>query len=206
MFNFFLKSSDLFVQVIPLLSQNRTDFIFSGVYLEKVLKSSNASIWVQNIRLALIGLPISFLSMWYYDWEKINERELLIVLSKPGFEFRKKTFKLKKVGCKEVSMKPERSSVVAWEVYSCVLSVSSIKKRKEMDPLHPFRAHCQFSFLFTPLEKADNPMEGTEPEHMLAPPAFCLHTDHCLLLCMWAWRKESFCIRCIKCFKTVADE
>lgn len=47
---------------------------FAGVYLEKVLKSSNASIWVQNIRLALIGLPISFLSMWYYDWEKINDQ------------------------------------------------------------------------------------------------------------------------------------
>ncbi|CAB3398604.1 unnamed protein product [Caenorhabditis bovis] len=46
---------------------------FAGVYLEKVLKTSSASIWMQNIRLALIGLPISFFTMWYYDWEKINE-------------------------------------------------------------------------------------------------------------------------------------
>uniref|UniRef100_A0A8R1DYX1 UDP-galactose transporter n=1 Tax=Caenorhabditis japonica TaxID=281687 RepID=A0A8R1DYX1_CAEJA len=47
---------------------------FAGVYLEKVLKSSNSSIWVQNIRLSLIGLPISFISMWYYDWNEISEQ------------------------------------------------------------------------------------------------------------------------------------
>ncbi|CAI5451578.1 unnamed protein product [Caenorhabditis angaria] len=46
---------------------------FAGVYLEKVLKSSNASIWMQNIRLSLIGIPISAFSMWYYDWETIQK-------------------------------------------------------------------------------------------------------------------------------------
>ncbi|CAI5452704.1 unnamed protein product [Caenorhabditis angaria] len=45
---------------------------FAGVYLEKVLKSSNTSIFMQNIRLSLIGLPISTFSMWYYDWETIQ--------------------------------------------------------------------------------------------------------------------------------------
>ncbi|PAV83525.1 hypothetical protein WR25_19887 [Diploscapter pachys] len=45
---------------------------FAGVYLEKVLKGSNVSIWMQNIRLSLIGLPISMLSMWFYEWDEIQ--------------------------------------------------------------------------------------------------------------------------------------
>ncbi|CAD6193835.1 unnamed protein product [Caenorhabditis auriculariae] len=46
---------------------------FAGVYLEKVLKESRASVWVQNVRLSLIGLPIAFVSMWLYDWDNILE-------------------------------------------------------------------------------------------------------------------------------------
>lgn len=34
-----------------------------GVYLEKVLKQSDVNIWMQNIRLAVLGIPISALSM-----------------------------------------------------------------------------------------------------------------------------------------------
>ncbi|VDP29969.1 unnamed protein product [Heligmosomoides polygyrus] len=45
----------------------------SGVYLEKVLKESNTSVWMQNIRLALIGLPMSVASMWFYDGEHIQK-------------------------------------------------------------------------------------------------------------------------------------
>ncbi|WKY09221.1 hypothetical protein Q1695_001966 [Nippostrongylus brasiliensis] len=45
---------------------------FAGVYLEKVLKESNTSVWMQNIRLALIGLPISIMSMWFYEGEQIQ--------------------------------------------------------------------------------------------------------------------------------------
>ncbi|VDD93260.1 unnamed protein product [Enterobius vermicularis] len=36
---------------------------FAGVYLEKVLKQSDVNIWMQNIRLAVLGIPISALSM-----------------------------------------------------------------------------------------------------------------------------------------------
>ncbi|VDP42779.1 unnamed protein product [Heligmosomoides polygyrus] len=46
---------------------------FAGVYLEKVLKESNTSVWMQNIRLALIGLPMSVASMWFYDGEHIQK-------------------------------------------------------------------------------------------------------------------------------------
>ncbi|CAJ0589992.1 unnamed protein product [Cylicocyclus nassatus] len=43
-----------------------------SVYLEKVLKESKASVWIQNVRLSLIGLPVSIASMWFYDWQNIQ--------------------------------------------------------------------------------------------------------------------------------------
>ncbi|EYB92793.1 hypothetical protein Y032_0190g1267 [Ancylostoma ceylanicum] len=46
---------------------------FAGVYLEKVLKESKTSVWMQNVRLALVGLPVSIFSMWFYDWQNIKE-------------------------------------------------------------------------------------------------------------------------------------
>ncbi|KAK6753539.1 hypothetical protein RB195_012872 [Necator americanus] len=45
---------------------------FAGVYLEKVLKESRTSVWMQNVRLSLIGLPVSMFSMWFYDWGHIQ--------------------------------------------------------------------------------------------------------------------------------------
>ncbi|CAI4222611.1 unnamed protein product [Auanema sp. JU1783] len=50
---------------------------FAGVYLEKVLKESTTSVWMQNVRIAMIGLPISFFSMWYYDWDNIQKHGAL---------------------------------------------------------------------------------------------------------------------------------
>ncbi|KJH44108.1 putative UDP-galactose/UDP-N-acetylglucosamine transporter srf-3 [Dictyocaulus viviparus] len=46
---------------------------FAGVYLEKMLKSSATSVWMQNVRLALVGIPISIFSMFFYDWENIQK-------------------------------------------------------------------------------------------------------------------------------------
>uniref|UniRef100_A0A158P9N5 UDP-N-acetylglucosamine transporter n=1 Tax=Angiostrongylus cantonensis TaxID=6313 RepID=A0A158P9N5_ANGCA len=46
---------------------------FAGVYLEKVLKESKASVWVQNVRLALVGIPISIFSMLFYDGNDIRK-------------------------------------------------------------------------------------------------------------------------------------
>uniref|UniRef100_A0A914EJ78 Uncharacterized protein n=1 Tax=Acrobeloides nanus TaxID=290746 RepID=A0A914EJ78_9BILA len=46
---------------------------FAGVYMEKVLKQSDVNIWMQNIRLALLGFFISAFSMWYKDFHNIQQ-------------------------------------------------------------------------------------------------------------------------------------
>ncbi|TKR60718.1 hypothetical protein L596_027921 [Steinernema carpocapsae] len=45
---------------------------FAGVYLEKVLKNSEANVFVQNIRIASVGLIISGISMLYNDYDNIK--------------------------------------------------------------------------------------------------------------------------------------
>lgn len=44
-----------------------------GVYLEKVLKSSSESIWMQNVRLAVLGIPISLISIWIKDYDLLEK-------------------------------------------------------------------------------------------------------------------------------------
>uniref|UniRef100_A0A0R3RRH5 UDP-galactose transporter n=1 Tax=Elaeophora elaphi TaxID=1147741 RepID=A0A0R3RRH5_9BILA len=46
---------------------------FASVYLEKVLKRSSMNIWMQNVRLALLSIPINCLSIWIYDYAAIKE-------------------------------------------------------------------------------------------------------------------------------------
>ncbi|KAK0410473.1 hypothetical protein QR680_005146 [Steinernema hermaphroditum] len=45
---------------------------FAGVYLEKVLKGSEANVFVQNVRIASVGLIVSGISMLYNDSETIG--------------------------------------------------------------------------------------------------------------------------------------
>lgn len=46
---------------------------FAGVYFELVLKSSNTSIWLRNIEMAVIGVLISLPTAFIYDSEAISE-------------------------------------------------------------------------------------------------------------------------------------
>uniref|UniRef100_A0A914V2T9 Uncharacterized protein n=1 Tax=Plectus sambesii TaxID=2011161 RepID=A0A914V2T9_9BILA len=50
---------------------------FAGVYLEKILKGSKVNVWMQNIRLAVFGLPISAFTLYYKDYDAIMEDGLL---------------------------------------------------------------------------------------------------------------------------------
>jgi len=45
---------------------------FAGVFFEKVLKTTAASIWVRNIQLALIGMIISTIAMYIKDGEQVQ--------------------------------------------------------------------------------------------------------------------------------------
>lgn len=45
---------------------------FSGIYFEKILKGSDISVWMRNIQLAIISVPVSYLMMqvstfWSFD-------------------------------------------------------------------------------------------------------------------------------------------
>ncbi len=44
---------------------------FSGVYFEKVLKSSTTSLWVRNIQMSLSSVPLALLSVWWTDGEAV---------------------------------------------------------------------------------------------------------------------------------------
>ncbi|GMT08878.1 hypothetical protein PFISCL1PPCAC_175, partial [Pristionchus fissidentatus] len=60
-----------FVGLISVAAMCFTSAI-AGVYLERVLKGSSVSVWMQNIRISLIGLPVSILSMLYLEWSDIQ--------------------------------------------------------------------------------------------------------------------------------------
>ena len=51
---------------------------FAGVYMEKVLKQSTVTVWMQNIRLALFGLIVSSISMFYKDYSTIRDGKLTL--------------------------------------------------------------------------------------------------------------------------------
>lgn len=45
----------------------------SGVYFEKILKGSKSSVWLRNVQLAMYGMAIGLLGMWFKDGEKVKE-------------------------------------------------------------------------------------------------------------------------------------
>jgi len=46
---------------------------FAGVYFEKVLKGSEVSVWVRNIELAIIGIFVGLIGVYYADSELVGE-------------------------------------------------------------------------------------------------------------------------------------
>ncbi|XP_077367575.1 CMP-sialic acid transporter [Festucalex cinctus] len=47
---------------------------FAGVYFEKVLKSSDTSLWVRNIQMYISGIAITFIGVLANDGEKVMEK------------------------------------------------------------------------------------------------------------------------------------
>ena len=46
---------------------------FAGVYFEKILKGSDISVWMRNVQLALLSVPLGLISSYLADGEKIAE-------------------------------------------------------------------------------------------------------------------------------------
>uniref|UniRef100_A0A9J7WZY1 Solute carrier family 35 member 2 n=1 Tax=Cyprinus carpio carpio TaxID=630221 RepID=A0A9J7WZY1_CYPCA len=50
---------------------------FAGVYFEKILKGSSASVWMRNIQLGIFGTLLGLLGMWWNDGAAIAEKGFL---------------------------------------------------------------------------------------------------------------------------------
>lgn len=48
--------------------------MFQGVYFEKVLKSSDTSLWVRNIQMYLSGIVATLLGVYVKDGEKVLDK------------------------------------------------------------------------------------------------------------------------------------
>ncbi len=47
---------------------------FAGVYLEKILKGTNPSIWLRNVQLGFLGALFGLCTVFISDWATISER------------------------------------------------------------------------------------------------------------------------------------
>ncbi|CAB1329224.1 unnamed protein product [Coregonus sp. 'balchen'] len=50
---------------------------FAGVYFEKILKGSSASVWMRNIQLGIFGTVLGLLGMWWNNGLAIAEKGFL---------------------------------------------------------------------------------------------------------------------------------
>jgi UDP-sugar transporter A1/2/3 len=50
---------------------------FAGVYFEKILKGSDVSVWMRNVQLALLSVPLGLLTAYGKDGGKIGEQGFL---------------------------------------------------------------------------------------------------------------------------------
>lgn len=50
---------------------------FAGIFFEKMLKTSDLSVWMRNIQLSLLSLPLSFVGSFINDGSEISEKGYL---------------------------------------------------------------------------------------------------------------------------------
>ncbi|XP_037335696.2 UDP-galactose translocator isoform X1 [Pungitius pungitius] len=50
---------------------------FAGVYFEKILKGSAASVWVRNVQLGIFGTALGAAALWWQDGSAVAERGVL---------------------------------------------------------------------------------------------------------------------------------
>merc|ERR1711910_73017 len=50
---------------------------FAGVYFEKILKGSDISVWMRNVQLAMLSVPLGLITAFAKDGGKISESGFL---------------------------------------------------------------------------------------------------------------------------------
>ncbi|MFT7819247.1 UDP-galactose translocator [Arapaima gigas] len=50
---------------------------FAGVYFEKILKGSSASVWMRNVQLGIFGTALGLLGLWWNDGAAVAEKGFL---------------------------------------------------------------------------------------------------------------------------------
>uniref|UniRef100_A0A3Q3GS50 Solute carrier family 35 member 2 n=1 Tax=Labrus bergylta TaxID=56723 RepID=A0A3Q3GS50_9LABR len=50
---------------------------FAGVYFEKILKGSSASVWMRNVQLGIFGMALGMLGLWWNDGAAVAEHGFL---------------------------------------------------------------------------------------------------------------------------------
>ncbi|ETN75439.1 UDP-galactose transporter [Necator americanus] len=70
-----VSQSDTSDSIIGLLAVLAACFSsgFAGVYFEKILKTTNVSLWMRNLQLAFFSIFGGFLMCWLYDWNAIEK-------------------------------------------------------------------------------------------------------------------------------------
>jgi len=51
---------------------------FAGVYFEKILKGSDVSVWMRNVQLALLSIPLGFITTFLKDGNTINDKGFFV--------------------------------------------------------------------------------------------------------------------------------
>lgn len=50
---------------------------FAGVYFERILKGSSASVWMRNVQLGIFGTALGLLGLWWNDGPAVSEHGFL---------------------------------------------------------------------------------------------------------------------------------
>lgn len=56
------------------MSEHDYNFCITGVYFEKILKGADISVWMRNVQLSVVAIPIGLLTTFSYDYAEVSSR------------------------------------------------------------------------------------------------------------------------------------